>query len=123
MRIVISGFMVLTGNSYNNDVESAVKDIQGMLDAKVASRWYQMGVTVGAPVAYLEAIRLEKLPAQESERRMLDAWLTNADPERTTWQWLVDAVGHRAGGNHQKRAGVLAKKIAAKLAGEECIQL
>ena len=109
---------MFTVDSYS-DMESAVRDIQGMLDAKVAPRWYQMGVTLGARVADLEAIRLNNtLPAQESESRMLDAWLRNADSERTTWQWLVDAVGHSAGGNYQRLAKTLAKKIAAKLAGK-----
>ena len=108
---------MFTGDSYS-DMGCAVRDIQDMLDAKVAPRWYQMGVTLGARVADLEAIRFSKLPAQESERKMLDAWLKNADPERTTWQWLVDAVGHSAGGNYQRLAKTLAKKIAAKLAGK-----
>ena len=97
-------------------MESAVQDIQSMLGAKVAPRWYQMGVTLGTRVADLEAIRLSKLPAQDSEKMMLDAWLKNTD--MTTWQWLVDAVGHSAGGNYQRLAKTLAKKIAAKLAGK-----
>ena len=95
-------------------MQSAVGGIQGILDGEVAARWYQMGVTLGARVASLEAIRLGKLPAQESERMMLDAWLTNADPKRTTWRWLVDAVRHNAGGQNPK----LAKRIAAKIHGE-----
>ena len=117
-NLLLSAFM-FTGALYNNDVENAVRDIQGMLEAKVAPRWYQMGVTLGVPVAHLEAVRLNRnLSVQESERGMLDAWLKNADPERTTWQWLVDAVGHSAGGNYQRLAKTLAKKIAAKLAGK-----
>lgn len=102
-----------TGDSYK-DVQSAVGGIQGMLDGKVAPRWYQMGVTLGVPVAELEAILLHKLLAQESERMMLDAWLKNTDTTKTTWQWLVDAVGHNAGGQNPK----LAEKIAAKWHGE-----
>jgi hypothetical protein len=101
-----------------SDVESAVGAIQSMLGVNVAPRWYQMGVTLGTRVADLEAIRLNKLPAQDSERRMLVAWLNNTDMTRTTWQWLVDAVGHSAGGNYQRLAKTLAKKIAAKLAGK-----
>ena len=102
------------GDSYS-DVESAVGDILG---AKVAPRWYQMGITLGTRVADLEAIRLKNLSAQESEGRMLDAWLKNTETTRTTWQWLVDAVGHSAGGNHQRLAKTLAEKIATKLTGK-----
>jgi hypothetical protein len=31
---------------------------------------------------------------------------------RTTWQWLVDAVGHSAGGNDKRLAKTLAEIIA-----------
>ena len=109
--------MPFTGKSYS-DVNRAVGDLQGMLNGKVAPRWYQMGVCLGARVADLEAIRLRKMPARDSERMMLVDWLNNADKKTTTWQWLVDAVGHSAGGNHQRLARTLAKKIAAKLAGK-----
>ena len=96
-----------TGDAYDN-IESAVRDIQAMLESKVAARWYQMGITLGAQVSDLEMIRLEKFPAIESERMMLQAWLTNSD--NTTWQWLVDSVGHVAGGNHQRLARSLSEK-------------
>lgn len=95
------------GDAYDN-IESAVGDIQVMLESKVAARWYQMGITLGAQVSDLEMIRLEKFPAIESERMMLQAWLTNCD--NTTWQWLVDSVGHVAGGNHQRLARSLSEK-------------
>ena len=129
--VLLSGFKVMVlahithaVDSYT-DVDSAdratsaVGNIQSMLGAKVAPRWYQMGVTLGTRVADLEAIRAKKdLSAQESERRMLDAWLKNTENTKTTWQWLVDAVGHRAGGNHPRLAKTLAEKIATKLTGE-----
>jgi hypothetical protein len=89
-------------------VESSVKDIQGLLANKVAARWYQMGVTLGARVSDLESIRVRKLPPVESEAMMLKAWLRNSSS--TTWQRLVDAVGHAAGGSHLKLAKNLAKK-------------
>ena len=95
-----------TGDSYDN-IESAVKEIQAMLDSKVAARWYQMGITLSAGVSDLEMIRVEKLSALESERMMLQEWLRNSD--NTTWQWLVDSVGHVAGGNHQRLARSLSE--------------
>ena len=116
-KVIILAPIMHAGDSYS-DVESAVGDIQNMLGAKVAPRWYQMGVTLSTRVADLEAIRLENLSAQESEGRMLGAWLNNTEMTRTTWQWLVDAVGHSAGGNYQRLAKALAEKIATKLTGE-----
>ena len=56
----------------------------------------------------LQNIRVRKLPPTESEALMLRAWLNNG--ANTTWQWLVDSVGHDAGGNHQRLARQLAKK-------------
>jgi hypothetical protein len=67
-----------------------------------------MGVTLGAPVSDLQSIRVMKLPPSDSEALMLRAWLENC--RGTTWQWLVDSVGHAAGGDHQRLAGKLAKK-------------
>ena len=100
------------GDSYDS-VERAVRDLQNMLNAKVAHRWYQMGISLGARVSDMEIIRVGKPKAVEGERMMLDAWLRNCD--NTTWQWLVDAVGHVAGGNHQRHAKFLAEKIASRL--------
>jgi hypothetical protein len=94
------------GDFYKN-IESAVKDIQTMLDSKVAARWYQLGITLGARVSDLEMIRLEKQPALDCERMMLQEWLRNCD--NTTWQRLVDSVGHVAGGNHQRLARTLSE--------------
>ena len=85
-----------------------MKDIQHMLETKVAARWYQMGITLGARVSELEMVRLDRLSAIESERMMLEAWLKNSS--NTTWQWLVDSVGHVAGGNHQRLAKFLSEK-------------
>ena len=96
----------LSGGS--SGIESAVKNIQGLLANKVAARWYQMGVTLGTRVSDLESIRVRKLSPSDSEALMLEAWLKNC--KNTTWQWLVDSVGHEAGGNHQRLARQLAKK-------------
>ena len=92
----------------SENVEMAVRDIQDILEGKVAARWYQMGVTLGAPVSELQNIRLTHSHANESERMMLKEWLEKG--ENTKWQWLVDSVGHVAGGNHLKLARHMAKK-------------
>ena len=100
---------------YGQDYDKAVGDIISMLGGKVAPRWYQMGVSIGTPVANLEEIRLSKQPARESERMMFQAWL-KSDNERLprTWQLLVDSVGHKAGGNNQRLAKSLSKKLSGK---------
>ena len=92
----------------SGNIDMAVRDIQDILAGKVAARWYQMGVTLGAPVSELEMIRVSQRHAIESERMMLKEWLEKGD--NTTWQWLVDSVGHVAGGNHLKLAKHMAKK-------------
>ena len=96
---------ILSGDA--GGVENAVKDIQGLLGSKVAGRWYQMGVTLGAPISDLDSIRVRKLHPVNSEEQMLKSWLVNGN--RITWQWLVDSVGHPAGGNHLKLAKQLAR--------------
>ena len=100
---------------YSGDVETAVKNIVAMLEGKVAPRWYQMGVSLGTPVSDLEGIRLSKKPARESERMMFEALLLS-DNKRLprTWQLLVDSVGHKAGGNNQRLAKSLSKKLPGK---------
>jgi hypothetical protein len=89
------------------NVSGAVGELQRVMGNKVAARWYQMGTTLGAPVEDLEAIRLDKLPASECERKMLEAWLLRGGPYKT-WQWLVDSIEHEAGGKYPK----LARKIS-----------
>lgn len=85
-----------------------------MLNSEVAYRWYQMGVILGVSVGKLKEIRLSQPTAQNSEMEMFTEFLrTNKD----TWQLLVDAVGHEAGGNNLKLAQTLSKKIAKKLSG------
>ena len=97
-----------TGTSAD-EVSSKVRYIQELLAAKVAPRWYQMGVVLGVQVEVLERIRLKNDPAKDSEREMFDAWLNNGSLKLLqTWQLLVDAIGHEAGGNHRK----LAKTVA-----------
>ena len=90
-----------------------MRNLQNMLDGKVAARWYQMGITLGAAASKMEEIQVCKPTAQEGERMMLDVWLRNGDNDKTTWQWFVDAVEHVAGGNHQRLSSTLAKEIAS----------
>ena len=89
----------------SGEIETAVKDIVTILGGKVAPRWYQMGVSLGTPVADLEEIRLSKQPARQSKMMMFQA-LLKSDNEHLprTWQLLVDSVGHKAGGNNQRLA-------------------
>lgn len=90
-----------------------------MLDSEVAHRWYQIGVILGVSVGKLEAIRSSKQPAQNNEMMMFTEFLkTNKDALSGTWQLLVDAVGHEAGGNDLRLAQTLSKKIAKKLSGK-----
>ena len=86
-----------------------VGEIQEVLGGSVAARWYQMGTVLGAPVGELEGIRAaENLTPIEREARMLEAWLLHLNSNKT-WQWLVDSVGHNAGGKHPKAAKKLSE--------------
>lgn len=104
----------LVGNGFEN-TDRAVAHIQNLLNYKVAARWYQMGVVLGVPVSELESIRNGKdTDAGIREAAMLRTWLkTSLLPQ--TWQVLVDAVGHDAGGNHRAQA----RKIATKFNTEQ----
>ena len=99
-----------------DEVSSKVRYIQELLAAKVAPRWYQMGVVLGVQVAVLESIRLKNNPAKGSEREMFDAWLKSASLPQT-WQVLVDAIGHEAGGNHRKLAKTVSRKVSTQPSG------
>ena len=106
------------------EVSSMVRYIQELLAAKVAPRWYQMGVVLGVQVAELESIRLKNNPAKDSERQMFGAWLENENASLPqTWQVLVDAIGHEAGGNHRKLAKTVSKKVSTQPPGNYTVYL
>ena len=86
------------------------KDVTTKLGGKVAHRWYQMGVILGSQLSDLEAIRMKNFTPQKSEEEMFKKWLANRG-EIATWQRLVDAVGHKAGGDHLRLASKLSKNI------------
>lgn len=80
-----------------------------MLKGKVAARWYQVGVVLGTPIRELETIRMNKDgSARSRELMMLQSFLENGG-ESATWQRLVDAVGHEAGGDYRGLALQLSK--------------
>ena len=89
-----------------------------MLASKVAHRWYQMGVILGVPVAQLEDIRLDEDLAGDRESAMFTKFLRSySDILQPTWQLLVDAVGHKAGGDNLRLAQTLSRIIAEKFPG------
>ena len=100
-----------TGDGIETTVAAAVQEIQEVLGNSVAARWYQMGTVLGAPVGDLEMIRSEaNASALEKEAMMLKAWLESLGDDTTkTWQWLVDSIGHSAGGKHPKKAKELSQ--------------
>ena len=89
-----------------------------MLASKVAHRWYQMGVILGVSVAQLEDIRLGNESAGDCERVVFTKFLSaDRDTLRPTWQLLVDAVGHKAGGDNLRLAQALSSSVAEKFPG------
>ena len=89
-----------------------------MLGGKVTSRWYQVGIVLGSKVSDLEDIRIKKdISATTSQQEMFEKWLLNC-ADKATWQRLVDAVGHKAGGNNLRLAKEFSQKINEKLSGK-----
>lgn len=92
--------------------DKTLQRIRTLLGNKVAARWYQMGIVMGVNIEQLEIIRLDPTgrPVSERETAMISSWLRQSLLPQT-WQVLVDAVQHEAGGQNK----ALAKSIAAQL--------
>lgn len=102
-----------------DEVERALIFIREQLGNEVASRWYQIGVIIGVPVAALENIRAnpKNTSVEDYEQAMLKQWLGGHALLPKTWQVLVDAVRHKAGGDYPVLAEGLSKNIATHLQG------
>ena len=86
-------------------MDDAVRRMASELQT-VAQRWYQIGLQLGVEVHRLEEIH-------ESDKECLRAMLKTGietDPDCMTWQSIVEAVGHAAGGNNNALAGDIAKR-------------
>ena len=90
----------------------SLKKIEGLLETKVAARWYQMGIVMGVPLAELEMIRMDThyQSVVDRETAMIRSWLKSGLLPRT-WQVLVDAVENPAGGRNR----LLARGVASRL--------
>jgi hypothetical protein len=110
---------VIWDQSSETTVQNVVKEIQAVLGKSVTARWYQMGTVLGAPVGDLEGIRVDQNASLiEKQCMMLEAWLSSiesSDDSNKTWQWLVDSIGHPAGGKHPKMASKMAKLHPAEI--------
>ena len=93
--------------------ENSTSKILSLLGNEVTARWYQMGIVMGVHVGELEIIREGEKLVVDKLRAMIECWLRGSLLPQT-WQVLVDAVEHSAGGNN----GLLARQIAAALAKE-----
>lgn len=102
-----------------DDVQRALRFIREQLGNEVAARWYQMGVIMGVSVAGLENIRVNPkyTSVEDYEEAMLTLWLKGVPLLPKTWQVLVDAVEHKAGGDYPVLAEKLSENIAAYLQG------
>ena len=119
IKNLLSFLPILHSGDCYGDV-NAVKEIKEMLNSKVTHRWYQIGVILGVPVSKLEEIRLDEELAgdRESESAMFTNFLSSdSNILQPTWQLLVDAVGHKAGGNNQRLAETLSSRVAEKFPG------
>lgn len=78
----------------------------------VEHRWYQLGVLLGLPVHTLDGYQENYDDLRDRLHAMLQEWLKKGNTEEyevPSWQVLVDAVEHSAGGENPRLAGELAK--------------
>ena len=104
-------FTVSPGAS-NTEIKSKATDLQKVLE-EVEHRWYQLGVLLGLPVHTLNGFQENYEDLSERLRAMLQEWLKKGNTgeyETPSWQVLVDAVEHSAGGGNPRLAGELAIK-------------
>ena len=59
------------------------------LRGKVTDRWYQFGIAIGLPLAFLK--KLEGYPQEECIIEILDYWLRH-HPDQPTWKEIADAM-------------------------------
>ena len=103
-------FTVPPGAS-NADIRDKATDLQKDLK-EVEHRWYQLGVLLGLPVHILDGFQENYDDLSHRLRAMLQEWLKKGNTgeyEIPSWQVLVNAVEHSAGGGNPRLAGELAK--------------
>ena len=59
------------------------------LRGKVNDRWYQFGMAIGIPLAFLK--KLEGYPNEDCILEIVDYWLRN-HPDQPTWKEIADAI-------------------------------
>ena len=105
-------YILVQRGASKQDIRSKATDLQKELD-EVEHRWYQLGVLLGLPVHTLDGYQENYDDLGDRLREMLQEWLKKGYTEEyevPSWQVLVDAVEHSAGGENPKLAGELAKK-------------
>ena len=108
----VHDYVLYMDNNITESTEESVRNIQALLQNKVAARWYQMGIVMGVPLAELEMIRSDQSVQSilEKETAMIKVWLRQSLLP-CTWQVLVDAVEHNSGGQNP----LLAREVAAEV--------
>ena len=94
------------------EITTKATDLQKEL-GDVEHRWYQLGVLLGLPVHTLNGYQDEYDNLSERLHAMLQEWLKKGytgEYEVPSWQVLVDAVEHSAGGENPRLAAELATK-------------
>ena len=105
-------YILVQRGAGRDDIRSKATDLQKDL-GDVEHRWYQLGVLLGLPVHTLDGFQENYDDLRDRLRVMLQEWLQKGytgEYEVPSWQVLVDAVEHSAGGENPRLAGELAKK-------------
>ena len=105
-------YILVQRGASKQDIKSKANDLQTELD-EVEHRWYQLGVLLGLPVHTLDGYQENYDELRDRLREMLQEWLKKGytgEYEVPSWQVLVDAVEHSAGGENPRLAAKLATK-------------
>ena len=84
----------------------------------VSAKWHNIGIALRVNADFLEGIHKRGGDPTSCLTSVVEEWLRKNYNEKRfgepTWQWLVEAVGHPAGGANMAQAREIAKRHKAK---------
>ena len=76
-------------------------ELAGQLE-RVKHKWYEISILLGVSATDLDnLLAMDGISQDQRFRKAIEIWVTTVNP---SWQMLVDAVGHAAGGDKPAHA-------------------
>ena len=120
-RIIAFSCPTPSPNAVQDDIDDVIEELKNVLEP-----YYEIGRRLHLSVDKLKQIRGQKLSAAAAMDEVIMEWLKqNYDITRygpPTWKALVDAVGHRAGGNNRAEAEEIASRHRASESSKLFVQ-